>query len=81
MGGLFRAPTPAAPPPSAAPTRAAAPVPAASGSGADGEADSQRRIAALEARRRGLPGMVATSWRGVLAEALPPLRRKSLLGE
>jgi hypothetical protein len=40
-----------------------------------------RRLAAIEARRRGLAGTVATSWRGVLAEALPSATRKSLLGE
>ncbi|MFQ3623791.1 MAG: hypothetical protein SNJ73_09620, partial [Acetobacteraceae bacterium] len=57
------------------------PVQAAPAPGAEGEEDRARRIAALEARRRGLSGTVATSWRGVLVDALPPIGRKSLLGE
>ncbi|GIX10042.1 hypothetical protein [Elioraea sp.] len=74
MGGLFRAPAPPAPTgvPATAP-----PAPAATGE----EETRARRLAAIEARRRGLAGTVATSWRGVLAEALPPAGRKSLLGE
>lgn len=74
MGGLLRAP---APPP--APPAPPAPAP---GAGAVAEdAARARRRAAIEARRRGLAGTVATSWRGVLADALPPPSRKSLLGE
>jgi hypothetical protein len=71
MGGLFRAPAP--PPAAPAPQPAAQPAPA--------DEDRARRIAALEARRSGMAGTVATSWRGVLADALPPTHRKSLLGE
>lgn len=76
MGGLFRAP---APPPAAAP----APQPAAQSAPQPYPEDEERarRIAALEARRSGMAGTVATSWRGVLADALPPTHRKSLLGE
>jgi hypothetical protein len=76
MGGLFRAP---APPPAVAP----APQPVAQ-SAAQSTAEDEaraRRLAAIEARRSGMAATVATSWRGVLAEALPPMRRKSLLGE
>lgn len=71
MGGLFRAPAP--PPAAPAPQPAAQPAPA--------DEERARRIAALEARRGGMAGTVATSWRGVLADALPPANRKSLLGE
>ncbi|MFN6998530.1 MAG: hypothetical protein ACK4ST_00655 [Elioraea tepidiphila] len=71
MGGLFRAPAP--PPAAPAPQPAAQPTPA--------DEERARRIAALEARRSGMTGTVATSWRGVLADALPPTHRKSLLGE
>jgi len=71
MGGLFRAP---APPPAASPAPQTA-APAAK------EDQRATRIAALEARRRGMAGTVATSWRGVLADVLPPVNRKSLLGE
>lgn len=76
MGGLFRAP---APPPAASP----APQPAAQPAPHAPLENEERagRIAALEARRRGMAGTVATSWRGVLADALPPTNRKSLLGE
>lgn len=75
MGGLFRAPAPPAAPP--------APQPAAQSASQPSPEDEERarRIAALEARRRGMAGTVATSWRGVLADALPPTNRKSLLGE
>ncbi|WP_232818388.1 hypothetical protein [Elioraea thermophila] len=45
------------------------------------EEERARRLAALEARRRGLSGTLATSWRGVLADSLPAVGRKSLLGE
>ncbi len=71
MGGLFRAPAP--------PPAAPAPQPAAQPASADEE--RARRITGLEARRSGMAGTVATSWRGVLADALPPTHRKSLLGE
>ena len=76
MGGLFRAP---APPPATSP----APQPAAQSAPQASLEDEARagRIAALEARRRGMAGTVATSWRGVLADALPQTNRKSLLGE
>lgn len=75
MGGLFRAPAPPAAPP--------APQPAAQSASQPSPEDEERarRIATLEARRRGMAGTVATSWRGVLADALPPTNRKSLLGE
>lgn len=75
MGGLLRAPAPPPAPPAAQP----APSPA-SRAVAEDEARA-RRLAAIEARRRGLAGTVATSWRGVLADVLPPASRKSLLGE
>jgi hypothetical protein len=74
MGGLFRAPAPPPAPPAARP--APEPAPAVSE-----DEQRARRIAALEARRRGMAGTVATSWRGVLTDALPPTSRKSLLGE
>jgi hypothetical protein len=76
MGGLFRAP---APPPAASPAPQPAAQPASRSPAEDEE--RARRIAALEARRRGMAGTVATSWRGVLADALPQTSRKSLLGE
>lgn len=73
MGGLFRAPAPPPPPP---------PEPPAAPAAREREEEERaRRLAALEARRRGLAETVATSWRGVLADALPPVGRKSLLGE
>ena len=60
-----------------------APQPAAQSAPQASLEDEERagRIAALEARRRGMAGTVATSWRGVLADALPQTNRKSLLGE
>jgi hypothetical protein len=73
MGGLFRAPAPPPAPPAIQP-------PAGSSAAREDEARA-RRLAALEARRRGMAETVATSWRGVLADALPPRGRKSLLGE
>jgi hypothetical protein len=75
MGGLLRAP---APPSDSA---AAQPQPASASRTAPDQEARSRRLAAIEARRRGLAGTVATSWRGVLADALPPANRKSLLGE
>lgn len=76
MGGLFRAPTPPAPQPAPHPAPQPPPVrPDAE------EEERARRLAALEARRRGLSGTLATSWRGVLADSLPAVGRKSLLGE
>ncbi len=83
MGGLFRAPKPPAPqvatPP--APRPGAAATSAAASAAGSGDEERARRLAALEARRLGRAGTVATSWRGVLADSLPPVRRKSLLGE
>lgn len=87
MGGLFRAPKPPAPPqaptPAPQPVPVAAPTnaPTAAGSAGGEEEERARRLATLEARRRGLSGTLATSWRGVLADSLPPVGRKSLLGE
>lgn len=74
MGGLFRAPEPPPAPPAAQPA-----APPSSRAAADEQ--RARRLAAIEARKRGMTGTVATSWRGVLADALPPASRKSLLGE
>ncbi|MCS6854323.1 MAG: hypothetical protein NZ523_06165 [Elioraea sp.] len=79
MGGLFRAPKPQAPQPAPQPAQPA-PQPAPTAANPEDE-ERARRIAALEARRLGRAGTVATSWRGVLADALPPVGRKSLLGE
>lgn len=87
MGGLFRAPKPPAPPqaptpgPQSAPVAAPASAPAPAGGASREEEERARRLATLEARRHGLAGTVATSWRGVLADSLPPVGRKSLLGE
>lgn len=73
MGGLFSAPPP--PPTVVAPPPAPAPA-------EDPEAAARAaRLEALERRRRGLAGTVNTSYRGVLADSLPSMNRKSLLGE
>lgn len=79
MGGFFgggsSAPTYVAPVPAPAP----APAPVAVENGdPDAEARKQREDA-MARNRRGRAGMVATSERGVLAQA--PVGGKSLLGE
>jgi hypothetical protein len=71
MGGLFTAPKPPEPAPIVTPAPKEDPE----------EAARAARLEALERRRRGLAGTVATSYRGVLAENLPATDRKSLLGE
>jgi len=79
MGGLFSAPKPvivtANPPPSPAPAAAPATVAAE-------QIAAEARTESAERARRGLPGTVATSARGVL-DPLPAIAgsRKSLLGE
>lgn len=45
------------------------------------EEDRGRRLAAIERRRRGRAGTIATSERGLLALSPTAPRRKSLLGE
>lgn len=69
MGALFRAPKPPAPPLAPPP----APDPDAAAAAA--------RAEALARSRRGLPGTIATSARGLLAPAFPLAARKNLLGE
>lgn len=83
MGGLFRAPKPPAPQPAPQPDPRPGTAATAAGASPAGSGDEERahRLAALEARRLGRAGTVATSWRGVLADSLPPVGRKSLLGE
>ena len=39
------------------------------------------RVNAILKQKRGLSGTVATSWRGLLQDAMPTLSRKTLLGE
>jgi hypothetical protein len=70
MGALFRAPKPPAPPP---PPPSPAPDPEAAAAAA--------RAEALARSRRGLPGTIVTSARGLLAPAFPLAARKNLLGE
>lgn len=77
MGGLFRAPKPVviAPPP-ALPEPAPAPAQAAE------EAAAASRSEARDRARRGLPGTIATSARGLLGVSADfATTRKSLLGE
>ncbi len=83
MGGLFRAPKPPAPHVATqpAPRPNSAGTAAAASAAGGGDEDRARRLATLEARRLGRASTVATSWRGVLAESLPAVGRKSLLGE
>ena len=70
MGGLFEAPKPKVPRQTAAP----APSPEA--------VASETRIENRESARRGLPGTIATSARGLLS-SMPDFvtTRRSLLGE
>lgn len=68
MGGLFSSPPPPLPPP---------PL-----SIDDGEAEKRRlRIKALDRRRRGRTGTIATSPKGFLSLSGELPKRKSLLGE
>lgn len=69
MAGLFSAPKPPPPPPPPPPL----PDPA--------EEERKRRLEAIERRRRGRAGTIATSERGLLSLADDAPRRKSLLGE
>ena len=68
MGGLFSAPKPPPPPPPP-------PLPDPE------EENRKRRLEALERRRRGRAGTIATSARGLLRLRDESPRRKSLLGE
>lgn len=83
MGGLFSAPKPV--------IVSATPSPSVGAAGSSQAADAAEqqeaaardaRLSALERARRGMPGTIATSARGVL-DPLPGLAaaRKSLLGE
>ena len=81
MGGLFRAPKPAAIEPPSAPAQAenvaeSAPETAAAAE----EAGRAARLKAVERARRGLAGTVVTGGRGVL-DPMPAFARKTLLGE
>ena len=70
MGSLFRAPAPPPPPPLPAIPRP------------DPEDEARReRLAALERRRRGRAGTIATSERGVLRADPLAAAGKRLLGE
>ncbi|SFK21439.1 hypothetical protein [Falsiroseomonas stagni] len=82
MGGLIRAPKPAAPAvdSSAANAQAQADANAAAAANADSAAREARQKA-LERARRGLAGTITTSARGVLDPAPAFAVRKSLLGE
>lgn len=68
MGGFFSAPKPPPPPP---------PLPLPDTE----EEDRKRRVEAIERRRRGRAGTIATSARGLLRLGDDVPRRKSLLGE
>ena len=85
MGGLFRAPKPveiAPPPPDSQQQQlqAVAQAQAQVAATAEAEATAARRISASRARR-GLPGMIVTGARGVLAPLPTTAVRKTLLGE
>ena len=81
MGGLFRAPKPAAPVQDDAASEQAAQK-QAEATAADAEAaQREARQKALERARRGLAGTIATSPRGVLDPAPAFAVRKNLLGE
>lgn len=68
MGSLFSAPK--APPPPPLPTEA------------DGDEDERkRRLEALDRKRRGRAGLIATSPRGLLSNAGGQSTGKTLLGE
>ena len=69
MGGFFSAPNPPPPPPPPPPL----PDPE--------EENRKRRLEAIERRRRGRAGTIATSARGLLGLGDQAPRRKSLLGE
>lgn len=82
MGGLLKAPKPAATAiePQASIVQAQADASAAAQASADAAAQEARRKA-LERARRGLAGTIATSARGVLDTAPGFAVRKNLLGE
>ena len=88
MGGLFRAPKPVeiAPPPpepqqqQAQQQQAVAVAQAQVAAAAEAEATEARRTSATRARR-GLPGTIVTSARGVLTPLPTTVIRKTLLGE
>ena len=71
MGTLFSAPKPSAPPP-------LPPLPTDSDSDAD---ERQRRLDALQRKRRGRSGLIRTSTRGLLKETTRTATGKTLLGE
>jgi hypothetical protein len=82
MGGLVRAPKPAAPVENSAATVEAQRASIAAETQASSEAATQEaRQKALARARRGLPGTIATSARGVLDPAPAFAARKNLLGE
>ena len=82
MGGLIRAPKPAAPVDTSAATLEAQRASIAAETQASSEAAAQEaRQKALARARRGLPGTIATSARGVLDPAPAFAVRKTLLGE
>ena len=79
MGGLFRAPKSVVIAPAPAP--AAAPVAVAPPQAIE-ETAAAARVEARERSRRGLPGTIATSARGLLGARTDfAATRKSLLGE
>ncbi len=82
MGGLMKAPKPAAPAvdTSASTAQAQADAAAAAQASADAAAEAARQKA-LDRARRGLAGTIATSARGVLDPAPAFAVRKNLLGE
>ncbi|WP_226381397.1 hypothetical protein [Falsiroseomonas ponticola] len=82
MGGLIRAPKPAAPAVDSSAANAQAQADASAAAAANAEAAAREaRLKALERARRGLAGTIATSPRGVLDPAPGFAVRKSLLGE
>jgi len=82
MGGLFRAPKPAAiePPTASAQAENVADSAAETAAAAE-EAGRAARLKAVERARRGLAGTVVTSGRGVLDPMPAFAARKTLLGE
>jgi hypothetical protein len=82
MGGMFRAPKPVAiEAPHAAAQATTVAQAAAESSAAAEDAAREARIRAVERARRGLPGTIGTSDRGVLAPMPAFAARKTLLGE
>ena len=82
MGGLLRAPKPKVIEPPAPPAQAESVQASAAQTGAAADrAQSDARLEALARARRGLPGTIVTSARGVLDPMPAFTGRKNLLGD